>query len=156
MQRAGMSVRRQPKNRHLRSQGHTPLSGTQDTATGETSLECPPPRMVELDVTFVHTTGRAGRIQGAHKEAGKSDKIREATKRQHHAKAGCAYAVLAHETHGHLGDEAKEPIRMLPDEACSRSSVQRSAFARNLKTELSVATVRGNAVLFQACVCQLA
>ena len=28
-------------------------------------------RMVELDVTFVHTTGTAGRTHGAHKEAGK-------------------------------------------------------------------------------------
>ena len=34
--------------------------------------------MVELDVPFVHTTGTAGRTQGAHKEAGKSFRIREA------------------------------------------------------------------------------
>ena len=39
-------------------------------------MECPK-RMVELDITFVHTTGTAGRIQGAHKETGKSVKIRQ-------------------------------------------------------------------------------
>ena len=115
--------------------------------------------MVELDITFVHTTGTAGRIQGAHKEAGKSVKIREATKRKHHAKAGTSghtHAMLAHETRGYLGYEAKEQIRMLADEACSHSSVQRSAFVRNLKTELSVATMKGNALVFQACIRQLA
>ena len=55
-------------------------------------------RMVELDVTFVHTIGTAGRTQGAHKEAGKSVKIREATKKKHHANAGTSgytYATLA-------------------------------------------------------------
>ena len=35
--------------------------------------------MVELDVTFVHTTGVAGRTQGAHMEAAKSVKIRKET-----------------------------------------------------------------------------
>ena len=34
--------------------------------------------------------------------------------------------------------------------------VNRSTFIRNLKTELSVATVKGNAVVFQACISQLA
>ena len=38
--------------------------------------------------------------------------------------------------YGRLGDEAKEQIRMLVDEACSRRSVQTSAFVRSLKTEL--------------------
>ena len=69
------------------------------------------PRMVELDVTFVHTTGTARRTQGAHKEAGKNFKITEDSKRKHHAKAGTSgytYATLAHETHGRLGNEAKE------------------------------------------------
>ena len=55
-----------------------------------------------------------------------------------------------------MGDEAKEQIRMLADEACSHSSVLRSAFVRNLKTALSVATVKGSAFVFQACICQLA
>ena len=67
--------------------------------------------MMELDVTFVHTTGMAWRTQGSHKEACKSVKIREAAKRKHHAKAGTSgytYATLAHETHGRLGNEAKE------------------------------------------------
>ena len=76
--------------------------------------------VVELDVTFVHTTGTAGRTQGAHKEAGASVKIGENSKRKHHAKAGtsgCTYATLAHETHGRLGGEAKKQIRMLADEA---------------------------------------
>ena len=45
---------------------------------------------------------------------------------------------------------------MLADEACSHSAVQKSAFFRSLKTEHSVATVQGNALVFQACVCQLA
>ena len=40
------------------------------------------------------------------------------------------------------------------DEACSYSSVHRSAFVRNLKTELSVATVKGNALVFETCLCQ--
>ena len=116
-------------------------------------------RMLELDVTFVHTTGTAVRTQGAHKEAGKSVKIREDSKRKHHAKAGTSgytYTTLAHETHACLGDEAKEQIRMLADEACSHSSVQISAFGRNLKTEISVATVKGNALVFQSCICQMA
>ena len=116
-------------------------------------------RIVELDVTFVHTTGTAGSTQGAHKEAGKSVKIREATKRKHHTKAGTSgykHATLAHDTHGRLGDEAKEQIKMLADEACSHSSVQISMCSRNLETELSVATVKGNALVFQACICQLA
>ena len=53
-------------------------------------------------------------------EAGKSVKIREAMKREQHAKAGTSgytYATLAHETHGRVGDEAKEQIKMLADEA---------------------------------------
>ena len=65
-------------------------------------------------MTFVHTTGTAGRTQGAHKEAGKSVRIREATKRKHHAKAGTSgytYATLAHVTHGSSGDKAKAQIR---------------------------------------------
>ena len=45
---------------------------------------------------------------------------------------------------------------MLADEACSHASVPRSAFVRNLKTELSVATVKGNALVFQSCICQMA
>ena len=69
---------------------------------------------------------------------------------------GYIYATLAHETHGRLGDEAKEQIRMLADEACGHSSVQRSAFVRNLKTELSIATVKGSALVFHSYICQLA
>ena len=70
--------------------------------------------------------------------------------------SGYTYATLAHETHGRLGDEAKEQIRILADEACCHSSVNRSTFIRNLKTELSVATVKGDALVFQACISQLA
>ena len=61
--------------------------------------------------------------------------IREAAKRRQHAKVGTArytYATLVHETHGRLGDEAKQQIRMLEDEACCHSSVNRSTFIRNL------------------------
>ena len=53
-----------------------------------------------------------------------SVRIREATKGRHHAKAGTSgytYAHLVHETHGRLGDEAKEQIRILADEACCHS-----------------------------------
>ena len=66
--------------------------------------------MVELDITFVHTTGTVGRTQEVHKEAGKSVKIREATKRRHHAKAGTSGYTSA------FGDEAKEQMTMLADE----------------------------------------
>ena len=64
----------------------------------------------------------AGRTQGAHKETGKSVNVREATKRKHHAKvstSGYTYAMLAHEVHGRLGDEAKEQIKIFADEALS-------------------------------------
>ena len=115
--------------------------------------------MVELDVNFVHTTGTAGRTQDAHKEAGKSIRIREDTNRRHHAKAGTSgykYASLAHETHGRLGDEAKEHIRIFADEACGHSSVNRSTFVRNLKRELCIATFKDSALVFQACISQVA
>ena len=52
--------------------------------------------------------------------------------------------------------EAKEQIRMLADETCSHSSVQTLALVWNLKTKLSVATVKGNALVFQSCIGQLA
>ena len=56
-----------------------------------------------------------------------------------------------------MGLEAKEQIKMMADEACSHeSAVDRSAFVRNLKTELSVATEKGNALVFHASTCQLA
>ena len=69
-------------------------------------------------MNFDHTT--AGRTQGAHKEAGESVRIREANKRRHHARKGTSgytSVALAHETHGRLGEEAKEQIRILADEA---------------------------------------
>ena len=40
--------------------------------------------------------------------------------------------------------------------ACCHSSVNRSTFIRNSKTELIFATVKGNALVFQACISQLA
>ena len=49
-----------------------------DMGTGEICWE-DHLRMVELDVTFVHTTGTAGRPQGVHKEAGRSVRICEET-----------------------------------------------------------------------------
>ena len=110
-----MSVSKQPKNRHLQMQGNSPLPGSEGYGNRGDLLGVSLTRMVALVVTFVHTTGKAGRTQGAHKEAVKSVKIREATKRKHHAKAGTSgytYATLAHETHGRLGDEAKEQIRI--------------------------------------------
>ena len=88
LQRAGMSVSKQPKNRHLQMQGNSPLPGSEGYGNRGDLLGVSLTRMVELVVTFVHTTGKAGRTQGAHKEAGKSVRIREATKRRHHAKAG--------------------------------------------------------------------
>ena len=36
------------------------------------------------------------------------------------------------------------------------SFIFRHAFEGGLKTELSVATVKGNALMFHACICQLA
>ena len=79
VQRAGMSASKQPKNLHLQMQGHTPLSGTSGYRNSGDLLRASLTRMVELDVTFVHTTGTAGRTQGARKEASKSVKMREAT-----------------------------------------------------------------------------
>ena len=85
-------------------------------------------------------------IRGSREDLGGTQEGRQEcqdpTKRTHQAKAGTSgytYATLAHETHGRLGDEANEQISMLADETCSHSSMQRSAFIRNLKTELSVA-----------------
>lgn len=48
--------------------------------------------------------------------------IRAETKRNRRSKAGNSgyrFATLAHETRGRVGEEAKEQIRMLADEACS-------------------------------------
>ena len=108
----------------------------------------------------LRTYNRDGREDSGGAQGGsKSVKIREDSKGKHHAKAGTlgyTYATLAPETHGRLGDEAKEEIRMLSDEACSHSLVQRSALVRSLKTELSVVTVKGNALVFQSCICQMA
>ena len=140
MQCAGMSVGNQPKNRHLQAQGHAPVPGSQRYGNRGDLLGVSQTRMVQLE-TFAHTTGMAGRTQGAHQEAGKSAKIREATKRIHHAKAGTSgytYATLAHETHGRLGDEEEEQIRMLADEACSHASVHRSAFVGTSKLSLAL------------------
>ena len=53
-------------------------------------------------------------------------------------------------------DETKEQIRILVDEACCHRSVNRSTFIRILKTELTVPTVKGNALVFKACSSQLA
>ena len=148
-----MPVSKQPKNLHSQMQGYIHLPGSQGYGNRADLLGVSLTRMAELDVSFIHTTGKAARTQGLHKEAGKSVKIREATKRKHHAKAGTSrytYATLAHGTHGRLGDEAKEHIRMLADKACSHSSVQRSASVRNLKSELIVATVKGNALVLHA------
>ena len=58
-------------------------------------------------------------------------------------------SVLAHETHSRLGGEAEEQNRMIAHEACSHISVQRSAFVRNLSTDLSVATLKDNATVSQ-------
>ena len=67
--------------------------------------------------------------------------------------------------HGHLqvpvgngmhSRHIKEQIRILADEACCHSSDNRSTFIWNVKTELSVATVKSNALVFQAYISQLA
>ena len=128
-------VSKKPKNRHLQMQGNSPLPGSEGYGNRGDLLGVSLTRMVELNVTFVHTTGTAGTTQGAHKEAGKSVRIREASKRRHHSKAGKSgyiYVTLAHETHGRLGDEAQEQIRILADEACCQSSVNRSTFIRSM------------------------
>ena len=60
-----------------------------------------------------------------------------------------------HETRGRSGDDAKEHTRKLAEEVYSNSPVHRTALVRNLKTELGVATVKGNAPVFEACVHKL-
>ena len=45
---------------------------------------------------------------------------------------------------------------MTAAEACSHGALDRSAFVTNLKTEVSVVTVKGNALVFHASACQLA
>ena len=87
MQRAGMSVSKQPKNRQLQMQGNSPLPGSEGYGNTGNLLGVSLTRMMELDVTFVHTTGTEGRTQGAHEKAGKSFRIREATKRKQHVSA---------------------------------------------------------------------
>ena len=83
-------------------QSNTPLPGFKGYGNRGDLLDVSLMRMVELEGTSVHTTGTAGRTQGAHKEAGKSVRIREVNKRRHNAKArisGYIYATLAHGTH---------------------------------------------------------
>ena len=96
---------------------HTPLPGAQGCSNRVELIGVYLTRMVVLDVAFVRTTRMAGRNQGAHKEAGKSLMNREATKKTPHAKVGTSgytYATLAHETHGRLGDEAREQMQRSP------------------------------------------
>ena len=71
-----MSVSKKPRNGHLQAQGNTSLLGSQGYGNRGDLLGLSVTRMVELDVTFVHTTGMAGRTQGAHKEAGNSVNLR--------------------------------------------------------------------------------
>ena len=68
MQSAGMSVSKQPKNRHLQMQDSSPIPGSEGYGNRGDLLGVSLTRMVELYVTFVHTTGSAGRTQGVHKE----------------------------------------------------------------------------------------
>ena len=117
MQRAGMSVSKQPKNQHLQMQGNSPLPGSEGYGNRGDLLGVLLTRMVELDVTFVHTT--RGQRGGLRAHTRKQEKVsgyvkppREGTMQRlgHRGTSGYIYATLAHENHGRLGDEAKEQI----------------------------------------------
>ena len=52
--------------------------------------------MVQLDVTFVLTTGKTERAKGAHHETGEYVREREKAKRSHHAKQAPLGKLLLH------------------------------------------------------------
>ena len=70
--------------------------------------------------------------------------------------SGYTFAAVTHEKHGRLGGKAQEQIELMADKSCSHGAVDSSAFVRNLKTALSLATVKGNALVFHARTCRSA
>lgn len=110
-------VARNAVRRHVREQAakqSSPQNVGKNTCTMFAGIQQQgrPPRsvankIVDLDVTFVHTTEAAGRAQAPQKGAGKSVKICAATKRKQHAKGGTSgytYATLAHAAHDPPGN----------------------------------------------------
>ena len=160
MHRAGLAACKQPTNRHLESDQEKRVApGTKGFGKRGDILGVSLDRMVEMDYTVVLCTGETARKTGAHTEAGKCAKAREKQKCNHHAKGGTTgydFVPIVIETHGRLGEAAKAEIKYLADVASSGGRVDRGAFIRNFKTELSVAHVKGNALVFQACFGQLA
>ena len=58
VQREGISVCKQTKNRHLQPQGHTPLPGSQGYGNRSDLLGVSLTRMVALGVTFIQLGGQ--------------------------------------------------------------------------------------------------
>ena len=123
---------KQPKKRLLQLQGYTLLPGSQGYGNRGGLLGVSLQWIMVLDVTLRShdrdDVEDSGRTQGSRQEFNEVNKIR------HHVKersSGYKYATLAHVTHGRLGDEAKEQIRVFGDEACSHSSMKRLACTMN-------------------------
>ena len=131
------------ENRHLQMQGISLLPRFGGYGNRRDMLGVSLTRMVELDVTVVHTTGTAGRTQGAHKEAAESVRIREATKRRR-GHRGTPMQLLRMRPTDDWGTRPRNRSESSNEanEACCRSTIVESVFIRNLKTELSVATVK--------------
>ena len=155
MQHAGMSVSKQPKNRHLQAQGHAPLPGSQGYGNrgyllGVSNKKCGAGRHLRS----YNRDGRedSGGAQGGRQECQDPRSYQEKTPCEcghigvHVRNAGTCYSW----PFGRQSERADQ------DEACSHTSVQRSAFVRNLKTKLSVTTVKGNALVFQSFIFELA
>lgn len=117
MLRAGMSVSKQPKNGNLKTQTQAPLPGNQGYCSSGASLVSLT-GMVKLEQTIFHTTGTIDRSQGAHKDAGTI-----------HFEAVKKFVVVC----VHISRQSSPRW-----EACSHSSVNRSTFVGNLKTEFIV------------------
>ena len=128
-----MSVSKQPKNRQLQKQEHTPQPGSQGYGDRGDPLGVSLSRMLELGVTFTHTTGTAGRTQGTHKKQARGSGFvkppREIIMRRQEHRGANMLPLRLRLAEGW----GSKQIRLLGDEACSYSSVSVSAFVRNLK-----------------------
>ena len=154
MQRVGMPVNKQPKNRHFQDQALLP--GEKGCGNKGDLLGVSLTLMVELDVTFDLSTGRTGRAQGAHREqVNVSSNGRRPREGIMQRRVPQGTPLLPWRTRLLRGD-AQEQIKLMVDEACSHGPVESFVFVRNFKTELSVATVKRNALVLRAPTCQLA
>ena len=117
-------------------------------------------RMVELDVTFVLTTGKMGRTKGAREGTGERCQGAGEGQKQIPCEIRHAWVHFCHigtRDARALGFGSQGTDQMMADAACRHgSAVDRSAFVRNMKTELGVAAVKGGALVFHVCTCQLA